>query len=335
MPKLNADAVWNMTESDLLTTLEKGLLQPKQKQIHFYAPSFMSYKTSYFCSSPRIFPIISLTGKGCRLKCSHCGGRVLGTMHPATSPKKLFELCAKLKQDGALGCLVSGGCQPNGSVPLGRFVNAIRKAKKELGLTIFVHTGIIDLETALTLKKIGIDAALIDIIGSNETIKEIHKLNTTVDDYANSLKALHEANLTYSPHIVVGLHHGKLRGELEALRIVSRYTPSALIIIAFQPIRGTEMEKTTPPAPIEVARVIAAARLMFPQTPLVLGCMRPKGTHRIETDVLALKAGIDAIAFPAEETVKLTDEQGYNMVFSLLCCSHIYSDARSIQASDE
>ncbi|PIU58625.1 radical SAM protein, partial [Candidatus Bathyarchaeota archaeon CG07_land_8_20_14_0_80_47_9] len=110
------------------------------KKIHFYAPSFMYYKTRYYCSSAMDFPTISVTGKGCGLKCKHCGGRVLETMYPAETPEKLFELCAQLKRNGALGCLISGGCLPDGTVPLAGFVEAIGKVKRELGLTVFVHT---------------------------------------------------------------------------------------------------------------------------------------------------------------------------------------------------
>ncbi len=70
-------------------------------------------------------------------------------MHLALSPRGLFELCTKLKLDGAQGCLVSGGCLPDGSVPLDKFVPVLKKIKTELGLTIFVHTGIINRKTAL------------------------------------------------------------------------------------------------------------------------------------------------------------------------------------------
>lgn len=296
------------------------------KKIHFYAPSFMYYKTSYYHSSPTGFPTISVTGKSCALKCKHCDGKVLNTMYSATTPEKLFELCMQLKRKGALGCLISGGCLPDGSVPIGKFVHVIEKIKRELGLTVIVHTGIIDFNAAERLRDAGVDAALIDVIGSDETIREIYRLNVTVKAYEDSLKALHEAGVAFVPHVIVGLHYGKLKGELHALKIISKYQPSALVIIAFMPIHGTEMEKVTPPKPIEIARVIATARLMFPKTPLALGCMRPKGKHRIETDILALKAGVNAIAFPTEETIKFVEKQGYTTTFSSLCCSQVYSD---------
>ena len=296
------------------------------KKMVFYAPSFMYYKTSYYQSRPNLFPTISITGSACSLKCKHCYGKVLRTMYPATTPEKLVELCKKLRDRGAIGCLISGGCLPDGSLPLDRFIDAIATIKREFGLAVTVHTGVIKLETAKRLKEAGVDSALLDIIGSDETIKEIYNLSACVKDFENSLKALHGAGLAIVPHILVGLHYGKLKGEINALRIISKYSPSAVIIIAFTPIRGTPMEDVAPPSPLNIAKIIAIARLMFPSVPLALGCMRPKGEHRVKTDLFAIKAGVNAIAFPTEEAIMEARRLGYECSFSSLCCSQVYCE---------
>ena len=326
MAKLSAETVWNATAQELDDLLNSETLVPEPRKIRFYAPSFTYYKTASFCSSPTDFPTVSVTGNGCALNCKHCGGKVLETMHPADTPEKLLALCTKLKRDGAKGVLVSGGCLPDGSVPLEKFVPALAEVKRDLGLTVFVHSGIINAETALGLKAAGVDAALIDVIGSDETIREIYNLETTAKHYQDSLKALHEANIDFVPHVIVGLHHGELKGELNALNMIKPYKPSALVVINFMPIHGTTMEKTKPPTPQDIARTAATARIMFPQTPLVLGCMRPKGKHRAETDVLALKAGVNGIAFPSQEAIEFAQKEGFEVGFSSFCCAQIYKD---------
>ena len=131
------------------------------------------------------------------------------------------------------------------------------------------------------------------------------------------------------PHVIVGLNEGKLDGEFDALKMVAAVKPSALVIIAFMPIHGTAMEKTPPPKPEDIARVVCTARLMLPETPLILGCMRPKGAARSEGDVLALKAGVDAVAFPSEEAVKYAERKGWKTSFSSYCCAQMYLDAYS------
>jgi uncharacterized radical SAM superfamily protein len=300
------------------------------KKIRFYAPSFIYYKTGYFRSSPTAFPSISVTGSSCALNCKHCSAKVLNTMFPVSTPRELFDLCARLQKRGAIGCLISGGCLPDGSVPLERFMESIAKIKRDVGLKIVVHTGIIDLSTARKLKEAEIDAALIDIIGSNETIQEIYQLVVRVEDYDRSLEALNESKIPFVPHVLVGLHYGELKGEFQALKMISKYSPSAVIVIAFVPIRGTPMEKVNPPAPEDIASVLAAARLVMPRVPLVLGCMRPKGKHRIRTDKLAVRMGTNAIAFPAKEAIQLAESLELEITFSSLCCSQIYEDIKLV-----
>ena len=323
---MKAEEIWHVSGKELASMIEKGLFSNSQRSIRFYAPSFINYKTNYFRSSKAYFPSISITGSSCALRCEHCNGKVLNTMFPVSTPKELFNLCKKLKEKGAVGCLISGGCLPDGSVPIDKFIDAIAEVKKELGLTIVTHTGIIEAATAKRLKMAGIDAALIDIIGSNQTIREVYRLKVSVEDYDRSLKALHESGIPFVPHLLVGLHYGKLKGELHALKMISKYSPSAIIIIAFMPIRGTPMEKVKPPNPEDIVKVLVTANLIIPKIPIALGCMRPKGKHRMVTDTLAVKAGVDAIAFPDENAIQLAESLGLEIFFLPVCCSQIFAD---------
>jgi hypothetical protein len=215
---------------------------------------------------------------------------------------------------------------PDGSVPLGKFTNAIARIKRNLDLIAVVHTGIVDRESAERLKKAGVDAALIDVIGDDDTICQIYRLRAKIADYEHSLANLSETGIPIVPHVLVGLYHGKLKGELRALEMIRKYHPSAVIIISFMPIHGTEMERVSPPRPIDVGKIILIARLMMPKTPLVLGCMRARDRHKIDTEKLALKAGVNAMAFPLEATIRLAEQMGYHISFSSTCCSQIYAD---------
>ncbi len=324
MTSLDAETIWRMPKKELVSLIESGAIPNRVGKIRFYAPSFIYYKTKYFRSSTATFPSISITGSSCTLKCKHCNGKVLDTMSPALTPEGLFDLCAKLKNNGAVGCLISGGCLPDGSIPIDKFVDSIAKIKKELGLTVVTHTGVVDFSTANRLKEAGVDAALIDIIGSDETIREVYRLNVSVEDYDRSLRAFYESGIPFVPHVLVGLHYGELKGELEALKMIAKYSPSAVITIAFMPIHGTPMENVSPPEPEDIARILVSARLLMPEIPIVLGCMRPKGEHRKRTDMLAVRAGVNAIAFPVEEAIQLAESMTLEMSFSSLCCSQIF-----------
>jgi len=247
-------------------------------------------------------------------------------MIPARNPEDLVKICEKLKSDGCVGCLVSGGCLPDGSVPLNRFTDALSQVKKNTGLKIVVHTGLIDDSTALNLRSAGVDSALIDIIGSNDTIREIYHLDAGIEDYEKSLEALYASGIPVVPHILVGLHRGRVLGEFKAIDMITRYAPSALVVIAFTPIKGTAMEDTPPPQPEDIAKVLVAARLRLPKVPMALGCVRPKGTHRTKTDILAIKTGVNAIAYPSEEAIELAKLMGLKTSFHSECCSQIYEN---------
>lgn len=252
---------------------------------------------------------------------------MLETMIPAQTPQKLIEVCSNLKKVGALGCLISGGCLPNGAVPIARFIDAIAEIKRKIGLTIVIHTGLIDFETVKKLKEAKVDAVLIDIIGSNETIREIYRLhNASTNDYEKTLEALKKAEIPLVPHVLIGLHYGAIKGEFKALKMIKKYDPSALIFIVFFPIKGTEMEHVKPPPPSSVINVLVKARLMMPNVPIALGCARPKGKHRVITDLLAVEAGVNAIAFPSVESIRRAKELGLKINFSRFCCSQIYND---------
>jgi uncharacterized radical SAM superfamily protein len=81
------------------------------------------------------------------------------------------------------------------------------------------------------------------------------------------------------------------------------------------------MAGASPPGLDDVAAIMALARVMLPAVPVMLGCARPPGPYRAGTDRLALEAGLNGIAFPAEGTVSLARGMGLEPVFSRECCS--------------
>jgi uncharacterized radical SAM superfamily protein len=247
-------------------------------------------------------------------------------MIPATTPETLLGVCRKIKDTGGRGCLISGGCLSDGSVPLQRFIHAIKQIKEELGLTLVIHTGLVDDEMAKALADARVDAALLDVIGSQETIEELYNLKVSVDAYEASLKALSDSGIPFIPHVLVGLHYGTLKGELTALEMISRHHPHGVVVIALTPLKGTLIADVPPPSAEDIAWVLAKARIMMPDTPIALGCMRPKGSHRRKTDLLAVQAGVNAIAFPVSEAIDLAKSMSMHLKYSTLCCSQIYED---------
>lgn len=264
---------------------------------------------------------VSITGRECRLRCQHCGARILENMRAALSPRELLSEARRVLAAGGQSLLISGGAREDGSVPLAPFLPMIKTIIAEEGLRVLVHTGLVSPALAEGLAEAGVTAALIDIIGHRDTIKQVYHLPWTVADYEQSLRHLTDQGIPVAPHLVIGLHFGKVLGEERALEIISRYPVRALVLVGWRPLRGTAMAACTPPEPAVFGGLFRRARTLFPRTPVLLGCERPLGRHRQETERLALEAGLDGIAFPQEKTRAWAEAQGLQIRFRNDCCA--------------
>ena len=269
----------------------------------------------------RMFPSISVTGGACELRCVHCNSHYLQHMIPALTPDQLYQVCLNLYREGAVGCLISGGSNIGGYVPLEPYVDAIKCIKKDTDLVLNVHTGLLSSNLARRLSEAEIDVASIDVVGDNETITGIYGLNKTVKDYEKAIDNHLKAGIKHIvPHICVGLNFGKISGEIKALKMIEKINPELLVFITIIPTRGTLMEKVTPPKPETVVKIIAIARLMFRKTSISLGCMRPGGIRRGKLDSLALNV-VDRIAVPTPRALKEAEELGLKIEKYNSCCA--------------
>jgi uncharacterized radical SAM superfamily protein len=289
-------------------------------ELAFAVPGAKRYETECFTNDPHRFASISLTGQHCALQCEHCRGQLLAGMLPAPDPGSLLSLGRRLLDQGCEGVLVSGGADADGAVPLKPHLAAIAQLKS-WGLQVIVHTGLLDREAAEGLKAANVDQVLFDVLGDEDTIRHVLHLDRTPDDYAQTLVLLREVGLPVAPHVVVGLHYGQLRGELSALEIVRRVGAEAIVLVVLRPLPHTPMADVQPVSPEAVGRLAAVARTCNPDTPLTLGCARPAGPDKLEIERLAVLAGVNAVAYPDPDTVRLAESLGLRVRFVERCCT--------------
>jgi uncharacterized radical SAM superfamily protein len=241
-------------------------------------------------------------------------------MLPARTPEALRGLGQRLRDKGCLGVLVSGGSVAEGFVPLLPFAGAMGELGR-MGLKVIAHTGLIDRETAEALRKAGVRQALVDVMGDSRTIRDVYHMKRRPADFRRALLMMREAGLHLAPHVLLGLHYGQIRGEYRALGYVTEAAPQCIVVISITRIRGTRMERVEPPPPEEQARFLAIARILNPDVPLILGCMRQSGPAKPEVERLAVDAGVNAIAYPLDRTVGYARKRGLRTVFTEECCS--------------
>lgn len=290
-----------------------------------YSPTGYPYRIKDHAQSNQSnFVSFSVTGTDCALKCDHCGGHLLRGMEPALTPESLLRRCKTLKENGAEGVLVSGGSDSMGHVPIGQYADVLQTIRHDLGLRVVVHTGLVDEATARSLALAHVDAAMLDVVGDARVAREVYHIEDGPEKTERSLRVLEEQGVPVVPHILVGLNRGRLSGELKALQMISSIKPAAVVFIVFNPIRNTAMEHLLPPPAEVVGRLLAVARLGLESTPILLGCARPMGSHKVESDILAVKCGVNGIAYICQEGVDAGRALGLRPVFKDICCSLIY-----------
>ncbi|OLS21855.1 MAG: Biotin synthase [Candidatus Thorarchaeota archaeon AB_25] len=290
-----------------------------------YSPTAYPYEIKDHTQvGPHNFVSLSVTGTSCSLKCEHCDGRLLKGMESTITPENLFDRCQEIKTLGGEGVLISGGSDSKGYVPLERFTDSIQRVKSELNLEVVVHTGLVSEKTAQGLAEAQIDAAMLDIIGDERVSREVYHIEDGPRKMRHSLDILEELGIPTVPHILVGLDYGKLAGEIEALDLIAQGNPAAVVIIALSPLRKTPMEGVIPPAPEDIGRIMTVARLGMKEVPILLGCARPMGNHKIATDKYAILSGVNGIALISQEGVDFARENGLKPTFLDVCCSLAY-----------
>lgn len=277
-------------------------------------------KRTLDCYYPgKAFPSVSTTGQACSLSCKHCAGRYLGNMVPVTHPDELVTFARSLADSGGAGFLLSGGCDSEGRVRLGRFAPAIREIKATTPLRVNAHVGLSPQSELGSLVDSGIDAFSVDVYGDDETIAEVLGIRARAGDYISVVQDLMDLGANVAPHVCVGIRGGKTGHEHAAIDMVSRLSPETLVLISFIPSKGTAFETAAPPRGEEVVSVISYARSALPDTRLVLGCMRSKKDRSWEID--AVLAGLDGIVLPSEETVRAAAAMGLTIRSRETCCA--------------
>lgn len=318
------DAVFDV---DLLAAMEAAAatrVDPRgPSPIRFSTPTFREYETSELSGcSKGTFPAFSITGSACALECDHCRTEILKPMIPALRPE---EFDARVRDMIALrglsGFLLSGGSDKRNEIRYERFYPVLEGLKRDFPhLEIAVHSGLIDRARARAMADAGVDTVMMDVIGAQETIAQVYHLDRRVEDFEETLAALTDTTMKVVPHVVIGLHYGRILGEANALDIVSRHPVDSLVFVVIMPFYaapGLFVE----PATADIGRIFLEARARIPDRDVLLGCARPAGMHKRVTDAYAVMAGLDGIAFPADGAVEVARMIGRDFERQTACCS--------------
>lgn len=308
---------------ELVADLAAAAKTGEPSSIHFYTPTFKSYASAEIrgCGK-QSWPAVSITGGECKLQCDHCKAKILEPMLAARTPEALWQLVESLVARGARGMLLTGGSNHRNEVEYGPFYPTVRRIKDRYpSFRIAVHTALVDPDAARRMEDAGIDVAMMDVIGAQETVTQVYHLKRPVADFERTLEALVATRMKIVPHIVVGLHYGRLLGEWRALEMIARHRPDALVLVVVMPIYASARRPFATPDPHAVGRFLLDARKRLPDLPVLLGCARPHGQAKVLIDAYAVMAGVSGMAHPSEGIVELAARMGRRVRVTPACCS--------------
>ena len=293
------------------------------RPIRFSTPTFKQYVSNELEGCGRnSFPAFSITAGGCALMCDHCQARILEPMIAAPRPEVLDRKVRDLVvlQD-LQGFLLSGGSNRRNEIRYEPYWPVIEGLKRDFPhLKVAVHTALLDRGRARAMAAAGVDTAMMDVIGAPETVRQVYHLDRPVADFESTLAALCATSMQVVPHIVIGLHYGRVLGEAVALDMVARHPIQALVLVVVMPFYARSGSFATPTT-AEVGGIFLAARRRLPDREVLLGCARPPGMHKRVTDAYAVMAGLDGIAFPADGAVAVATAIGRPVRQEHACCS--------------
>ena len=315
-------------DADLIARMARREQRIKTSRINFYTPTFKAYATSEIKGCGKnSWPAVSITGGECKLACDHCKAKILEPMIPARTPQDLWRVVNEQIDHGAQGMLLTGGSNHRNEVEYTPFYSTIRRIKNTFPtFKIALHTALVDLDIARHMEDAGIDVAMMDVIGAQDTITQVYHLRRSVNDFERSLEYLVGTQMRVVPHIVLGLHYGQFLGEWHALDIVSRHRPDALVLVVVMPHYAPQDRPFATPNAHEVGRFFMDARRALPDTPLLLGCARPAGRVKSQIDAYAVMTGLNGIAHPADGMVELATRLGREVRVTPACCSIAVGD---------
>jgi uncharacterized radical SAM superfamily protein len=310
-------------DASLVARFEAAAEGHDPRPIRFSTPTFKEYESAELSGcNKNSFPAFSITAAACGLNCDHCQKKILEPMIPATNPEMLDRKVRQLiESQGLNGFLLSGGSNKRNEINYSRYLPTVEQLKSDYpDLKIAVHSALMKAQQAKDMESAGVDTVMMDVIGAQETIQQVYKLDRPVADFEETLAALCSTSMEVTPHIVIGLHYGQIRGEANALEIVSSHPVTALVLVVIMPFYARPGTFVTP-STSEVGKVFLEARQRLPDKQVLLGCARPPGMHKRVTDAYAIMAGLDGIAFPADGAVSVAHTIGRPFEQAHSCCS--------------
>ena len=253
------------------------------------------------------YPSISITGRKCWLMCSYCWGRYLGGMIHVEKPEELYSIASKLYMEKAYGMLISGGFTRKGYLPVEPYIPIISSIKKEYGLILSIHPGLVERDLMIALRDAGVDIVDYELVLDSYILRILKHLEISVEDHIRHFKEMIEYG---PPHVIPHIPLGFTRDDqwvYEAIELLKEYDPEIIVFLVNMGSTRDIIDR--------VVRVLEKARSKL-SGEISLGCMRPFNLKKELDRIVIERELVDRIVNPLREHIRY-----YGLRVVETCCS--------------
>lgn len=256
------------------------------------------------------YQAVSITGNWCELNCSYCRGRYLrGMIHVNTS--NISDALITMWRNGVKGVLISGGFNKDGRLPIEPFIDKLHEIKRNTGLFVSAHIGLLRDKDILSHLVSVIDLVDYEYLWNEAMIHLVKTLKVTRETYKESFETAREIGLDIVPHIYAWhpwISREELREEVEYFNDTGM---GRIILLVYIPIRGEEKS-------CEPTRVLDNVRYIRERFhgEVYMGCMRPFFIKKSIDKALIEENLVDRIVSPYSKDIATKPQGVYDA-----CCS--------------
>jgi biotin synthase len=243
--------------------------------------------------------LLSIKTGGCSEDCGYCSQSArYQTGVPATPLMSVEEVRERAEQARKLGatrfCMGTAWREPRDGPQFDRVLDMVRLVRS-LGMEACVTLGMLTADQARRLKEAGLTAYNHNLDTSRQHYPSIISTRT-YDDRVNTLRAVQQAGIAVCCGGILGMGETEedrlmLLAELAALEP----PPESIPINCLVPIAGTPLEDAPPVDGLQLVRMIATTRIIFPRARVRLSAGRDRMSRELQ--VLCFVAGANSIFF--------------------------------------
>ena len=260
-----------------------------------------SIHRQYQDDSVQLASLLSIKTGGCPENCSYCPQSAHYAKSVGIAKESLMQtndVLAKAKIAKEAGatrfCMGAAWREVRDGEEFDRVCDMV-KGVHDMGMEACVTLGMLN---AAQAKKLA-DAGLTSYNHNLDTSPEFYDQIITTRDYSDRLETLQhvrDAGITVCCGGIIGMGE-QTSDRASMLQVLATMTPhpESVPINALVAVKGTPLENQPPVDPIELVRMVAAARIMMPRARVRLSAGRSRLSR--EAQILCLLAGANSIFY--------------------------------------